>query len=154
MYKIEKSEWTYLFFSAITIGFLAFVIINEKVKEYISSLNPIYQFVIMNLGIFFVFFFLIKFFATDREGTWRGSLGAVMSFLAFDLVLPEYHVGLSGLIDGGVFGASATDYFFGYLYSTFLGASGITLVLMVYVLTFVVLFGAGALLVKNFVEEI
>lgn len=156
MKKIQKSEFKYLFLSILSISLLLFLINNEKIRSQISNLNPIFQFLLLNIGIYFVFFFFIKSLSLNKsiKPIIKGSLGSILGFIALDLVLPEYHVTTSGLSVGGVFGASASDYFFGYIYQTFLGASGLFLVILTYIITFSILFFSGAYLIKNFVKSL
>ena len=97
--------------------------------------------------------FFIKGLATKKKHIWKGVLGTILGYMAFDIVLPEYHVGLNGLVSGGIFGQSASDYFFGYIYHG-LGANGLFLVILTYPVTFTLLFVLGAILIKDFVKHI
>ena len=151
--KFEKSELKYLLFSSIIV-FVLIIIINTPISSVISSFNPIIQFLLLNIGLYFTFFFFIKGISLNGRWTWQFPLVSIIMFLAFDLILPEYHVTVSqGLIVGGVFGSSAIDYFFGYIYSL-IGATGWLLVFLTYLFTFVVLLFIESLLLKNFVENI
>ena len=149
----EKSEILYLLLSLVGTGLLVFAILNSNINNYISSLNPILQFLILNLGMYIVFLLFFKGIALKKRHMWRGVLGTLLGFMAFDLILPEYHVGINGLVTGGIFGKSASDYFFGYIYSQ-LGFSGTFLVILVYPMTFLMLFIIGAILIKNFVKKL
>ena len=149
----QKSEMIYLILAGLSILALTYIIIQQNINDYVSSLNPIVQFVIINLGMYIVFFLFLKGIALKSKQTVLGALGGIISFMAIDLVMPEYHVGLSGLVSGGIFGKSAIDYVFGYIY-TGLGFSGLTLVILVYPVTFAVLFIIGSILVKNFVKTL
>jgi len=152
--KFEKSELKYLLFSSIIVFFLILIINVVPISSWISSFNPIIQFLLLNIGLYFTFFFFIKGLSLNGRWTWQFPLVSIIMFLAFDLILPEYHVTVSqGLVVGGVFGASAIDYFFGYIYSL-IGATGWLLVFLTYLFTFVVLLFIEALLLKNFVENI
>lgn len=153
-HKFEKSELKYLLFSTIIVFILMLIININPISSLISSFNPVIQFLLLNIGLYFTFFFFIKGLSLNGRWTWEFPLVSLIMFLAFDLILPEYHLTVAnGLIVGGVFGASAIDYFFGYIYSL-LGATGWLLVLLTYVFTFAVLLFIEALLLKNFVENI
>jgi hypothetical protein len=155
MKKISSSELKYMGISLFFLVLLVFITNNTITNSYITGLNPIMQFLLLNIGIYFIFFFFIKGVALKKKTAQilNGSLGSILGFIALDLVLPEYHVTTTGLVIGGVFGASASDYFFGYIY-TLLGISGIALVIMVYVVTFLALFLLGSYLLKNFVKTL
>ena len=74
--------------------------------------------------------------------------------MTIDLIFPEYHVTLAGeLIKGGLFGRASTDYIFGYLWSL-VGIKGLMLWIMTYPITFVLLGGGSAILLRNFVKQI
>jgi hypothetical protein len=154
--KIEKSEIKYLFMSYIFIVLLAIISGVESIRNAVSIWNPVYQFLLLNLGLYFVFFFLIKGLSlgTGRHRVFVGAIGSVLAFMSLDLLLPEFHVAWNGtLIAGGIFGKSATDYFLGYLYSTLLNISGPLLWILVYPVTFTILFIIGAFLVDNFIKN-
>lgn len=151
----EKSELKYILYSIIAIIVLMLLINVQAINKFISSWNPIFQFILINLGIYFFFFFFMKGIVLKDKGVWKLSLATVITILATDLLLPEYHVTASqGLIVGGVFGASASDFFFGYLYSNIFGISkGIGLVLLTYPFTFAILISLGAIFYRNFIKE-
>jgi hypothetical protein len=153
---LRKDEIIYLSLSLLVIGGLVFAINNLTISSWIDSINPIFQFLLLNLGVYVVFFLLAKFISKKKKdigNILKGSAGAILSFLALDLVLPEYHVTCQGLVHGGVFGASASDYFFGYIWQ-FFGVNGCALPIVVYVVTFVILFITGALLMKDFYRNL
>lgn len=153
---LEKTEVKYILISYIVILLLVLAINIEKIHEKIVNLDPILQFALLNLGLYFIFFFFIKGVASCKPliKTFKGAFGSILGFMAIDLILPEYHVTTEGLQIGGVFGGSATDYFFGYIYNHFLGITGTALVIFVYFVTFTILFGIGSILIKNFIKEI
>jgi hypothetical protein len=176
--RIEKSEYKYLILSAITAFIFTLIIMSNKVIGFLTGLNPVFQFLILNIGFYLVFFFFFKGIVLHKKKMWKGVMGTVIGFIAVDLLLPEYHVTSKGLVEGGLFGASASDYFFGYIYhilhidtlfaliinaviaviNTFLAIPYITantaLILLVYPITFIGLFILGAYLVKNFVHNL
>lgn len=156
MKRISRQEWVYLGLALLSIGVLVIAVNTPAVNAKISGLSPIWQFLIMNIGLYVSLLFVAKGVALRKKRSMlaRGTLGSMLSFLAIDLILPEFHVSTTGLTVGGIFGASSTDYFFGYLYSTYLGLSGIALVVAVYVVTFAVLFLSGAYLIKNFIRTL
>lgn len=151
MKKSTKQEIIYLILALSVISLLVWVSNYLPTFNFLSGLNPIAQFLILNLGLYFVFFFLIKFIVLKKKHSFVGALGAIISFIAIDLILPDYHVTTHGLIVGSVFGASASDYFFGWIYQG-LGVPAVYLPFLVYVVTFAVLFILGAVLIKNFVK--
>lgn len=152
MYKIKSNEWMYLA-GALGIMFLLGILINVKsINNFVSNLSPIIQFIILNLGIYFIFFVVFRFITSNRL-SWKPSMASFLMFLSTDLILPEYHVTISGLIEGGIFGKSATDYFFGFVYSLF-GVSGFWLWLLVYPVTFAVIFIIGAFLFRDFMVQV
>lgn len=151
--KIEKSEWKYLAVSLVIIFGLVFVINNTITYTFISGLNPILQFLIMNVSLFLIFFLIAKFISKKKgRMVWQGATGAILSFLALDLIMPEYHVSCSGLTIGGIFGGSSSDYFFGYLFQN-IGVGGCALPILTYGM-FVILFIAGSLIMKDFYKKV
>ena len=151
--RIEKAELKYLGIALLVISVLLFMINNDTAYNYISSFSTLFQFAVVNLGIYFVFFFLIKYISLGASKVPEFSLGSIMVFIAMDLVLPEYHVNTHGLVVGGLFGVGATDYFFGSIYQ-YMGFSGLGLVIMTYIVTFAVLFIGGAYIIKGLVYKI
>ncbi len=154
--RIEKSELKYLFLSFILIAVMGILTNVSSIQAKISSWNPVTQFLTINLGLYAALFLLVKGFSVGSTGkkTWRGALGSILAFLSIDLIMPEYHVSIKeGLIAGGVFGASSTDYFFGYLLNHFIGLTGIALWVGVYFVSFTVLFLLGAFLIDNFIKN-
>ena len=113
-----------------------------------------WQFLLINLGFYFIFFVLFKIIAFRNQKAIQGSIATFLIFIASDLLMPEFHVGLNGLIQGATFGMASTDYFFGYIYSTFLNIQGFWLWIMVYPVTFIILFLVGALLFKDFTNKV
>jgi len=160
--RINKPERMYLLVSVAITLILVLLFTNVMVQTKIGALNPIIQFLIFNLGVYFIFFFVIKGFALKSKKVWSGALGTILGFMAFDIILPEYHIASNNLIAGGILGASASDYFFGYIYHslgvpfsvTLFGLTIPILAILVYVLTFVALFIGASYLIKNFVKEI
>ena len=160
--RIEKTEWIYLLVSVVITLILVLLLTNLGVQTVISGLNPIWQFLIINLGVYFIFFFVIKGFALRSRKVWVGALGTIMGFIAFDIILPEYHILKDSIVVGGLFGASASDYFFGYVYHslgvpfsiTIFGLAIPLLAILVYVVTFVALFIGASYIIKNFVKKI
>lgn len=156
---IQRKEIAYLLVSMFIIGVLVFIMNNLKTKTFIDNLNPIFQFLFVNLGLYAVFFLIAKFIA-KKGHTLSGAIGGILSFLALDIVLPEYHVTSTGLVQGGLFGASASDYFFGYIYQA-IGIPSTQMLFLpftwlqfsVYIITFAVLFLVGAFLVKDFFKS-
>jgi len=108
----QKSELIYLFLSIIGVTVLTSLILVPSFNTFISSLNPILQFLILNLGLYLIFILFIKGISLKKKRIWEGALGTIVSFMAVDLILPEYHALPSGLIPGGLFGTSSVDYFF------------------------------------------
>lgn len=148
----DQSELVYLLLAIIGISVLVTLILVKPINEYISGLHPVYQFLLLNMGIYLIFFFFFKGIALRKKRMWKGVLGAILGYMAFDLILPEYHVGINGLVAGGIFGKSAVDYFLGFIYSS-IGFSGILLAIMTYGVSFIALFVTGAILVKDFVRK-
>jgi hypothetical protein len=154
--KLEKSELKYLGLSYLLIIALAVVMGVKSIADSIDSWNPIMQFLILNIGIYFIVFFLIKGFSLGlgKKRLFAGALGSVFAFLSLDLLIPEYHINFAGqFLTGGQFSMSSTDYFMGYLYNHFLGISGTMLWILVYPVTFTILFFLGALLIDNFIKN-
>lgn len=156
-----KSELIYLFLSVL-VGISVVVLINnDTINPFLSALNPILQFLVINLGIYLCLFFVIKSVALRTKKVWLGVFGAILWWIAGDMLMPEYHVTNAGLVAGGVFGQGAPDYVFGYLYMLtglpltqiqFFGYS--LLSILVYVVTFMMLVIVGAVIEKNFVKSI
>jgi hypothetical protein len=159
---LEQSEVIFMVLSILVVFALVFSIINTTVNTWISSLNPLVQFLIFNLGLYAVFFLVIKGVALGKKRVWEGAMGTVLGFMAFDIILPEYHVTAQGLQTGGLFGASSSDYFFGYIYQALgvplnlnlFGYQLPLLAIMVYVVTFVAMFLLGSYLIKDYVKEL
>lgn len=148
-----KSETIYLGFSLFVIALLAFVTNYPPAFVFVDSLNPVLQFAMLNIGLYAVMLSIYKFaIARGKDHIWQGSLGTYLSFMSLDLIFPEFHVGSTGLVSGGILGKSATDYFFGYVYSTYFGITGPLLWIMVYIVTFVILFAIGAFTFKNWLK--
>ena len=160
--RIDKPEWIYLLVALAVTLILVLLFTNITVQTKVDALNPVIQFLIFNIGVYLVFFFVIKGFALKSRKVWVGALGTIMGFMAFDLILPEYHITSTSLITGGVLGASASDYFFGYIYHlagvpfnfTVFGLTIPLLAILVYAITFVALFIGASYLIKNFVKKI
>jgi hypothetical protein len=137
---------------------LVFSIINSTINTWISSLNPINQFLIFNLGLYAVFFLVIKGVALGKKNVWEGALGTVLGFMAFDIILPEYHITAQGLQTGGLFGASSSDYIYQAigvpLNVNLFGYQFPLLAIMVYVVTFVAMFVLGSYFIKDYVKEL
>lgn len=154
--RIQRSEWMYLFLAVLSIGCVVALINVPELTARISSLNPIWQFLLINLGLYASLFLIAKSVAL-RKSSWKltkATLGGLCLWLALDTIFPEFHVNLQGLQVGGIFGASATDYFFGYLYQQVLDLSGWALVVAVYVVTPVALLVTAAYLIKNFIRTL
>jgi hypothetical protein len=150
---IEKPERRYLSLALLGTIVLYFLINYKLANDYISSLNPIAQFMILNLGVYLIFFFLFKGIALKSKHIWKNVLGTMLLFIGVDLILPEYHVNSTGLIAGGIFGKSASDYFFGYIYQTYFHIPIWILSFMVYIVTSMGLLFIASLLLKNFVKN-
>lgn len=153
---IEKSEIKYLLISLVVIGLLVLSMNVETIYGGLSGLNPIWQFLIFNLFLIVAFSFLIKGIALKEKfgAVFKGALGTIIGFVALDLIIPPFLVSSQGLLEGGLYSQSASDYFFGYIYNHYLGISGILLPIMVYFVTFIVLFGIASLLIRNFVKKL
>ena len=153
-FNFEKSEITYLILALLSMGALAFITNYVPAYNVISEWNPIWQFLLLNVGLYCVYFVLFKFLVGEDDApSWQGALGNYLIFFAMDILMPEYHVTTGGLIAGGIFGKSASDYFVGYVL-TFLGASGWWLWILTYPIMFTVLFVVGALVFKDFVSQL
>jgi hypothetical protein len=152
--SFEKSELKYLGFAVLAMIVLGIVINVPSINIAISGFNPIVQFLLLNLCLWFILFVAFKYISLGDDFTWMGALGSLLMFAGVDLFLPEYHVTMNGLIPGGVFGMSSTDYFFGYIFNTFFGISGFMLWVFVYPVMFVLIFGLGSLLFKNFIKNV
>lgn len=150
---IEKSEKIYLVLSLLFMALLSVLINVESIRNKISSLNPLWQFLIINIGTYFIFFVLFKFIAKGDSPIWEVSIANVLIFMAMDLMQAPFAVTAQGLQVGQVYGMSGLDYVIGYLYSS-AGITGWLLWVMVYPITFLILFIAGSLLFKDFVRRI
>jgi len=157
--KIESSEWIYISLSVLMIFILFIMSSVDMIYKFITSLNPIIQFIIVNLGLYFAFFFLFKYIAIgEGKSIWtilEGSLANFLLYFSFDILAPEFHITTAGnLIPGGIFGQSASDYFIGYIYQQLFHITGLLLWFLVYPVTFIALFVLGAYLFKDFVKKI
>jgi hypothetical protein len=125
MFKIDNQEKKYLLLLAGLV--LAMLLVFNFFDAEITAMNPFMQFLIMNMGVYFIITFLFKSIALDKKfhiSSWYSSIGAVFSIIAIDTLLPEYHVTFSGaLVPGGLFGMGASDYIIGYI-GQGLGISG------------------------------
>lgn len=156
MKRLEKSEIMYLIFSFVIATGLAIIINNQAVNTAISSWNPIAQFLILQVGIYVTLFGVLKFVAKGKRAakfSWEGALSQVLIFLGVDLFLPPYQVSaIAGLQGGGVFAMSSNDYVLGYIFSS-MGASGWLLWILVYPISFAVLFLAGSFMFRDWVSR-
>ena len=150
--RIEKESY-YLGMSLVVIGLLAFITNYPPAYNWVNGLNPIFQFLVLNIGLYSVMLSIYKFaIARGRDHIWQGSLGTYLSFMSIDLIFPEFHVSSAGLVEGGILGKSATDYFFGYIYTNLFHITGMWLWVMTYIFTFIILFVIGALIFKNWLQ--
>jgi hypothetical protein len=154
-WNFEKREILYLILALVSMSLIAVAVNYQPLYDGISSLNPILQFIIINVGLYFVYFVLFKFLVGEDDApSWEGALGNYLIFFSMDLLMPEYHVSVAhGLIAGGIFGMSSSDYFLGYLLHL-LGASGWLLWILTYPVAFTILFVVGALMFKDFVGQL
>lgn len=149
--KINKSERRFVGLLLMLVGLLYIVL---RTLPALEDTNPFVQFVILNLGIFFLVFIVIKAIALDKKHIWKTSLGVVLGFLAIDIIIPEYHVTITGeLLKGGVFGMSSTDYVIGYIGQS-IGFGGVFLWVWTYLVVFLALIIGAAYLEKNFVKNL
>jgi len=150
---LEKSEMIYLGLSLLVIIIIGFLTNIQKIQTKIHNLNPIIQFILVNVSLYFIFFVFFKFVVSRKSAIWEASLANFLLVTSMDLILPPYQVTIKGLIDSAIFSKSAIDYFFGYLYSL-IGIKGLLLWIFVYPLTFTVLFVLGALLFKDYIKRL
>jgi hypothetical protein len=152
----ERSELVYIGLLVVFALGLFCMLFFTNAKGFIDGLNPVLQFLILNLGVYFLIYFLFRAVALKKKlGTLVvGSLGAMTGVMSLDVLLPEYHVSVTGeLIKGGIFGASASDYFFGYL-GSLIHIHGFWLWAWTYLLMAGLLIMATALLERNFVKKL
>lgn len=151
----EKSELKYLGLAYAFILALILIINVQGVYEAFDELNPVILFFLINGSIYAFLFMFAKSLALGKSVAWKGALGGIFGYMAIALVSPEYHVTSDGLVAGGIFGRGTVDYFFGYLISSFTSLnSGIWFPIVTYFVSFTILFGAFALLIKNAVGRI
>lgn len=148
----NKSEIIYLILAIIGALLISLIIINDKIRLYISGLNPILQFFLITISIYIIFFLIFKSIALKRKA-WSGALGSTLSVLAFDIIMPGYHVTKSGLVVGELFGAGSVDYLIGYLLSL-ASITGLLAVILTYIVVFPLMLFLIAVLLKNFVKKI
>lgn len=112
--RFDKAEKKYFIMLAVLL--LVFGLIMSKYQDIFNNYSPIVQFLIFNLGIYFLIFFVLKAVATKTHIAKLVSFSILLIFFAFDLIMPEYHVNIDGtLIPGAVFGLGASDYAIGSL---------------------------------------
>lgn len=150
---INKQELKYIAFT-VGFGILWFGFLLQYFIKVFDGQNPFLQFMLFNLGLYFMLFIFFKAMATDTGISFKQSFGFTLIFLGSDILLPEYHVTTTGqLLPGALMGVGSSDYFFGWLGQSF-GLEGFILYAFVYFLVPFILFYSAAKLFPNFVKHI
>lgn len=152
---ITKEELKYIFFAGI-FSFIYFLYILPWLLNNGVETSPIWvQFLLFSVGIYLVYFFILKSFSMKTSSSFLGAIVMVLPFIALDIVAPEYHINLiSGVLEkGATLGQASSDFLIGTLWQN-LGITGWILVPMVYFVSFVVILIITALIKKNFVEDL
>ena len=153
MKMLNKQELKYIIFSAIFV-LVWFVFILPYVIKKFDGNSPLVQFIFFNLGIYVFFFIFLKTITLNSTFQLKNALGFTSLFIGLDIIMPEYHVLVTGeLIKGGTLGLSTSDYLMG-LFAQSIGLNGILVYIFTYVLMPVVFLLISAKLLPNFVRRI
>jgi DMSO/TMAO reductase YedYZ heme-binding membrane subunit len=151
---ITKSEMVYLSLLSFFVIAVYFILKLTSFENEVSTLAPVYQFLLMNIGFFLILTFGMTALSLKKKQKWKGALGSTLIITALSVWSIPWHITLSGsLINGGTFGQGATDYFFATIWQS-LGFVGTVLWFMVYLVTPILLLVIGGYFVRNFVKEI
>ena len=150
---MNKQEIKYISFAG-AFAFLWFIFILPKLITRFDGNNPFTQFIIFNMGLYIFFFIFLKIITTNTSFNLKASLGLTSMFLALDILMPEYHVLVSGeLIKGASLGVSTSDYIVG-LFAQNAGLNGIMVYIFTYLIAPIILLTISAKIIPNFVRRI
>ena len=148
---ITQAELKYILYSGV-FAVVYFLFLLKPLEAMFT--DPFAQFLIFNIGIFAVFFIFLKGFALKARADAQTSLGLLLMFIAFDLVMPEFHVTIAGeLVKGAELGASTSDYVIGSIAQS-VGLSGIFVYIATYIIAPILLLYITAKLLPNFVARL
>lgn len=151
---MNKTELKYITIAGIA-SFVWFIFLMPKLTAYFDGNNPFLQFLIFNMMLYAFFFIFLKIITTNLTFSLKSSFGLTSLFLALDILLPEYHVSISGeLVKGAVLGVSTSDYIVGLFGQTYLNLSGILLYGFTYLIAPIVLLIISAYILPNFVRRL
>lgn len=149
---MNKQEIKYII-SAGLFGLVWFILVFPRILNAFDS--PLTEFLIFNVGVYVFLFIFLKAIITSTQTNLKISFGLICLFLALDVYLPEYHVGLNGeLLSGALLGRASTDYILGYIATNSLHLSGILVYLITYIIAPIILLILSAKLLPNFVRNI
>lgn len=152
--NIEKSEIKYILFAFVLAVLIFGVIIPFLISKGVENINPWWQFIIFNIGVFFFFQVFLKSISTREKIGVKVSIGLLLLFMALDILCPPMMISLQGnLLTGPILSASASDYILGSLLIN-LGMSGFLVYAVTYIIIPFVLLFLSAILLKNLVKEI
>ncbi len=152
-FPIHRQEAMYM---GIAMGFAGiwFFVLMPIVTGAWGTDFAILQFLLFNVGSYAFFFIFLKSFITKTDVNLKSSLGLLFLFMGIDMLMPEYHVGLDGVLStGAAMGVSSSDYIVGLLGKT-IGIPGIGLALWTYMLFPFVFLLIAAKLIPNFLKKL
>lgn len=133
--------------------FFTFIIGTDLINK-IDNLPPLIQFIVFNLGIYTIIYGIITPFVDDKKKGGEFSIGSILLIQAMDILLPEYHVTKSGLLEkGGTLGMASPDYILGYI-GQHIGITGSYLYYFTYIASFIILMTLSAIFIKDLCKEV
>lgn len=152
-YKITKQEWKLIGGFSVIILILFSLFKFTKLFDWITTLNPVLQFLIVCLGIYGALFALINII-TSRKIANGISLVALLTVLIVDVIKPDYHVTINGLlVKGGELGTATFDYSLGYIWQS-VGVSGVWLWICTYFISTLILLLVASYFGADLVKKI
>lgn len=149
----KKSEIKYIAYAGI-FAFIWFVYLLPYITKLVDGNSPYLQFLIFNLGLYVFLFIFLKSQTTNTSINLTNAFGLMCLFLALDIIMPEYHVTMSGqLVTGAGLGVSTSDYAVG-LFATNLGLKGFMVYLFTYLIAPLTLMLISAKIIPDFVKRI
>lgn len=150
---LNRNEIKYIIGAGI-FGFVFFGLLLNYLIKLVGDSNPVMQFAVFNVGIWLYFFIFLKSFSTSTSSSVGSAIGLLLLFIALDIILPEYHVTMTGeLVTGAILGASTSDYVAGYFLQS-VGIKGFFLYLGVYAILPIILLLGSAKILPNFVRRL
>lgn len=149
---INKQEIKYITYALLfSFIWMVFVIPNLNALG-LGNLSPVSEFLIFNIGVFFLLQVVFRAFATSTKFNIGASLGILAAANAWDILQPPFMVSPTGqLLTGPILSASSSDYVVGLLLGN-LGLSGFILYTVTYTVVPIALFILAAKLIPNFMK--